>query len=99
MSSAVETLGSQFNGAKAYKEVGVTLWKCMMILGLMLPFIAVTWYFTGEIFRALGNLLNKMKISFADLFIDQVSIYFATHLNVSNFKVYTRAYVWSLKGI
>jgi Na+-driven multidrug efflux pump len=62
MSSAVETLGSQFNGAKAYKEVGITLWKCIMILGLMLPFIAIAWYFTGEIFRALGDPLNFSTI-------------------------------------
>jgi Na+-driven multidrug efflux pump len=66
MSSAVETIGSQYNGAKAYKEVGVTLWKCIMILGLMLPFIAAAWYFAGEIFRALGNALNESTAYYVD---------------------------------
>lgn len=55
MSSALETLGSQHNGAKEYNQVGITLWKCIMILGLMLPFIGTVWYFTGDIFRALGT--------------------------------------------
>ena len=55
MSSALETLGSQHNGAKEYKQVGITLWKCIMILGLMLPFVGTVWYFTGDIFRALGT--------------------------------------------
>ena len=55
MSSALETLGSQHNGAKEYKQVGITLWKCIMILGLMLPFVGTVWYFTGDIFGALGT--------------------------------------------
>ena len=58
MSSAVETLGSQLNGAKEYKKVGIVLWRCIMILGLMLPFIAASWFFTGDIFRARGELKN-----------------------------------------
>lgn len=33
MSSAVETLASQYNGAKEYKAVGIVLWKCIIILG------------------------------------------------------------------
>ena len=57
MSSAVETLGSQLNGAKEYKKVGIVLWRCIMILGLMLPFIAASWFFTGDIFRAIGKLI------------------------------------------
>jgi Na+-driven multidrug efflux pump len=86
MSSAVETLGSQFNGAKAYKEVGVTLWKCIMILGLMLPFIAVTWYFTGEIFKALGNPLNQMTIHYIDWLLS-IFVHFAPHSNLRNVQV------------
>lgn len=55
MSSALETLGSQLNGAKEYRQVGISLWKCIIILGLMLPFIGTIWYYTGDIFKAIGK--------------------------------------------
>jgi Na+-driven multidrug efflux pump len=63
MSSAVETLGSQLNGAKEYQQVGIVLWRCIIILGLMLPGIGIIWYFTGDIFRALGNIYYHYYLS------------------------------------
>ena len=66
MSSAVETLGSQLNGAKEYKKVGIVLWRCIMILSPMLPFIAASWLFAGDIFKAIGNS------SHYSLFIDGI---------------------------
>jgi Na+-driven multidrug efflux pump len=63
MSSALETLGSQLNGAKEYRQVGVSLWKCIIILGFMLPFIGTIWYYTGDIFKAIGR---SVRLNFSN---------------------------------
>jgi MATE family multidrug resistance protein len=54
MSSAVETLGSQHNGAGNYREVGFVLQRSYLILGIITIPIAVLWFFTANIFAALG---------------------------------------------
>lgn len=69
MSSALETLGSQLNGAKEYRQVGVSLWKCIIILGFMLPFIGTVWYYTGDIFKAIGKEVRLKSSKNADIFL------------------------------
>lgn len=54
MSGAVETLGSQHNGAGNYREVGITLQRSYLILGVITLPIVVLWIFTADIFAALG---------------------------------------------
>lgn len=54
MSSAVETLGSQHNGAGNYAEVGIILQRSILILGLITVPIFFLWFFTSDIFLALG---------------------------------------------
>ncbi len=54
MSSAVETLGSQHNGAGNYKEVGFVLQRSCLILGFMTLPVIVLWFFTADIFLSLG---------------------------------------------
>jgi MATE family multidrug resistance protein len=54
MSSAVETLGSQHNGAGNYKEVGIILQRSILILGAITIPIFFLWFFTSNLFEALG---------------------------------------------
>lgn len=54
MSSAVETLGSQHNGAGNYKEVGIVLQRSYLILGLMTLPILVLWLYAADLFQLLG---------------------------------------------
>eukprot|EP01038_Epipyxis_sp_PR26KG_P016448 gene16448-22431_t len=54
MSGAVETLGSQHNGAGNYKEVGLVLQRSVLILSLICVPIMFLWYFTWDIFLMLG---------------------------------------------
>jgi MATE family multidrug resistance protein len=54
MSSAVETLGSQHNGAGNYREVGYVLQRSYLILGVITIPIVVLWFFTSDIFELLG---------------------------------------------
>jgi len=54
MTSAIETLGSQHNGAGHYKEVGFVFQRsCCVLTVLTLP-ILVVWYFSYDIFVAIG---------------------------------------------
>ena len=53
MSSAVETLGSQHNGAGNYKEVGIVLQRSILILAVITLPIIILWFFTADIFRLL----------------------------------------------
>jgi Na+-driven multidrug efflux pump len=52
MSTALETLGSQFNGAKNYPEVGIALQRSVVVLSMMLGPVLVLWYFAEDIFLA-----------------------------------------------
>jgi MATE family multidrug resistance protein len=55
MSSAVETLGSQNNGAKNYREVGIILQRSIVVLSMLLLPVSLLWLFVGDIFAALGT--------------------------------------------
>jgi MATE family multidrug resistance protein len=55
MTSAVETLGSQNNGAKNYKEVGIVLQRSIVVLSLMIIPIIVIWLYVEPIFVAVGT--------------------------------------------
>jgi len=54
LSSGVETLASQYNGAKEYKEVGHCVWRCIIILNCVLFPVGVVWLFCKNIFLAIG---------------------------------------------
>lgn len=54
MSGAVETLGSQHNGAGNYKEVGIILQRSILILGFITIPIIFLWFFAADIFQAIG---------------------------------------------
>ncbi|CAM9560169.1 unnamed protein product, partial [Ectocarpus fasciculatus] len=53
MSTALETLGSQFNGAENYSEVGIVLQRSIVVLFLMLVPVLVLWSFAEWIFLAI----------------------------------------------
>mmetsp|Transcript_26160 Transcript_26160/g.44103 ORF Transcript_26160/g.44103 Transcript_26160/m.44103 type:complete len:479 (+) Transcript_26160:70-1506(+) len=54
MSGAIETLGSQHNGAGNYREVGLVLQRSFAILTTMCLPIFVMWYFVYDLYRLLG---------------------------------------------
>eukprot|EP00697_Spironema_sp_BW2_P014037 gnl/Spiro4/4363_TR2167_c0_g1_i1.p1 gnl/Spiro4/4363_TR2167_c0_g1~~gnl/Spiro4/4363_TR2167_c0_g1_i1.p1 ORF type:complete len:489 (-),score=123.50 gnl/Spiro4/4363_TR2167_c0_g1_i1:1853-3217(-) len=55
MSSAIDTLASQHNGAHEYKRVGLTLWRSWLILAvIVLPLAYTMWLFADSVFLALG---------------------------------------------
>lgn len=54
MSGAVETLGSQHNGAGNYREVGLILQRSCLILGLITIPLVGLWSFSADIFASLG---------------------------------------------
>ena len=54
MSSAVETLGSQKNGAGEYREVGLVLQRSCAILATISAPMLLLWVFSYDIFRSLG---------------------------------------------
>jgi len=54
MSTALDTLGSQYNGAQKYFEVVIVLQRSVVVLALMLVPVCVIWSFIGEIFAAVG---------------------------------------------
>jgi multidrug resistance protein, MATE family len=67
LSGAIETLGSQHYGCKNYAEVGFTLQRSCLILGLLTIPIAICWYFVEEIFLSIGvssSICKIMKIFF-----------------------------------
>mmetsp|Transcript_13335 Transcript_13335/g.12084 ORF Transcript_13335/g.12084 Transcript_13335/m.12084 type:complete len:562 (+) Transcript_13335:43-1728(+) len=54
LSTAMETLGSQHNGAGNYREVGITLQRSIVLLLSLSPFVIVLWYYCNEIFFLMG---------------------------------------------
>ena len=54
MSTAMETLGAQYNGARNYKQVGITLQKSCCILLSMVGPILLSWLFVDRIFALVG---------------------------------------------
>lgn len=80
MTSSVETLASQNNGAQNYREVGLILQRSVFILSLMLVPIAVIWLYTENIFLALGTdrricvvMGNYLRIRMLTMPVDVVS--------------------------
>ena len=80
MTSAVETLASQNNGAKNYREVGLVLQRSIFILSLMLVPIVVLWLFVEDIFLYLGTdagvcaVMGKyLRVRLATMPVDVVS--------------------------
>ncbi|CAM9280269.1 unnamed protein product, partial [Ectocarpus fasciculatus] len=55
MTSSVETLGSQNNGARNFREVGLVLQRSVFVLSLMLVPIAIIWLYAEQLFLALGT--------------------------------------------
>jgi multidrug resistance protein, MATE family len=67
LSGAIETLGSQHYGSKNYVEVGITLQRSFLILGLLTIPIMICWSFVEEIFLSIGvssSICKVMKIFF-----------------------------------
>jgi Na+-driven multidrug efflux pump len=54
MSAALETLGSQYNGAEDYRSVGIVFMRCVVVLTLLTIPLMVTWMYVAEVFRYLG---------------------------------------------
>ena len=54
MSSAMETLGAQNNGAENYKEVGITLQRSCLILETLVIPIFFMWSFVDQFFLTIG---------------------------------------------
>jgi MATE family multidrug resistance protein len=54
LASAVETLGSQNNGAGNYAETGLALQRCVLILSAVAVPVVFLWLRAGEIFSAIG---------------------------------------------
>lgn len=69
MSGAVETLGSQHNGAGNYKEVGIILQRSCLILGLLAIPISLLWFFVADIFRALNVQVGETVLEVVQRFI------------------------------
>lgn len=55
MTTSVETLCSQHNGAKNYIEVGVVLQRSICVIGVMVFPVLCIWYFVEDIFLYLGT--------------------------------------------
>ena len=54
VSTALETLGSQRNGAGEHKDVGVIFMRCVCILMLLTLPLLGTWFFVSDFFRLIG---------------------------------------------
>jgi MATE family multidrug resistance protein len=54
MTSAVETLASQHNGAGNYKEVGIVLQRSFLILGCFILPIVFSWFYAERAFKFIG---------------------------------------------
>lgn len=54
LASAMETLGSQNNGAGNYREAGLTLQRCCLILSVVSIPVAFLWVYAHDIFRYIG---------------------------------------------
>lgn len=54
LSSALDTLASQHNGAKNYAAVGILLQRCIVILMLVCIPVAIGWQFAEDFFLYLG---------------------------------------------
>lgn len=51
LTGGVETLGSQNNGAGNYREVGLTLWRSVLVLSVVAIPCFVSWQYSNAFFR------------------------------------------------
>jgi Na+-driven multidrug efflux pump len=54
MAAAVETLGSQYNGAHNYHQVGLTLQRSVLILTYMAVSLVPFWLYSKTLFSSMG---------------------------------------------
>jgi MATE family multidrug resistance protein len=54
MTSAVETLASQHNGAGNYKEVGIVLQRSFLVLSFLILPIIFSWFYAERAFKFIG---------------------------------------------
>ena len=54
MSAALETLGSQHNGAEKYRLVGIVFMRCVVVLTMLTMPLMITWVYVAEVFRYVG---------------------------------------------
>ena len=54
LTTAVETLSSQYNGAKNYRMVGLVLNRSIIVMLLMAAPLLLSWLYFDEIFTAIG---------------------------------------------
>jgi multidrug resistance protein, MATE family len=62
MSTALDTLGSQYNGAQKHFEVVVVMQRSIIVFVLMLVPMSVVWSYVGDIFVAVGVDLETITI-------------------------------------
>ena len=55
MTTALETLGSQNNGAKNYRLVGIILQRSIVVIGCFIPLVLIIWFYAAEIFQLMGT--------------------------------------------
>lgn len=87
MTSALETLGAQNNGAKNYREVGILLQRSVVVLSCFLPVIIIVWYYVADIFALIGTdaavctvMRNYLFIRAASMPVDILSRSYAKYL-------------------
>lgn len=51
LTGGIETLGSQNNGAGNYREVGLTLWRSVLVLSFVAIPCFVSWQYSSSFFR------------------------------------------------
>lgn len=74
MTGAVETLVSQYFGAKEYRKVGIVLQRSILILTFILPFIIIIFYFSYPFFLYLGVEEKVCSMVRAQLFVRLISL-------------------------
>jgi multidrug resistance protein, MATE family len=63
MTGAVETLGSQDNGAGEYRQVGLTLQRSIFVCGCISISSCIFWWYSESIFLALGMDPEVSKVA------------------------------------
>ena len=62
MSGAVETIGSQANGAKEYRRVGIVWIRCVVVLTVLTIPLAMTWVYVDDLLYFLGVSADICKV-------------------------------------
>ena len=89
MGSVLETVASQHNGARRFKEVGFALQRSVLVLAAMSLFIAPLWYFAGDLCRLAG--IDPLACDTAETFLRiRLLVLPAIVLHIS-FEFYTMA--------